>query len=221
MTKQASGKMPRAKKQAYNERLLPVKRSINLAEAVDKGIKWSRALPMIILIVVLAALLSKFAVIDRLNAVYRAQDRAASLSTQLEVSRAKIESYGDLSERYAHYTYAGMTQEELSRSDRTAVVSLIERLVMPRASVDSWSVNGNLLTINLTGNSLQDVNLIAQQLESDDMVSFCTVTAAATNDSGAAEPGTVHSNLVVYLNPADWGAAASSAAPQETEVPLP
>ena len=188
------------RRSGVSARHLPVKRSINLIEVSEKGINWGAALPMILLILLLAAALAKFGVVDRLESVYAAQSETNAVRAQLEEERKVIESFGDLADTYAHYTYEDMTAEELDRSNRYEVTELIRRVVAPEATVESWSVAGNMLTLNLTGRTLQGVNLIAQKLEADDLVSFCSVTAAATDEQQPESGGAVRANIVIYLN---------------------
>ncbi len=198
-------------------RSLPVKRSINLAGIGEKPIRLHVAIPAIVLIVAAAAVLSKFAVVDRLIEVSNAQREAAEARAELDATYKKIEEYGELEELYAHYTYSDMTEEELLRVDRVEVVSLIKRIVMPRAAVYSWSVSANQLTVNVTGNTLQEINLIAQKLEEDPLVDFCTVITAATDNiktyaywTADDEYSTVDAQIIAYLTqPLEGGDLAS------------
>jgi len=160
---------------------LPTKRSINLAGVGEKSINLKIAIPAIILIVAAAALLSKFAVVDRLIAQSEAEHEVAVLQSQVDAGYARIDSFGELVETYAHYTYSGMTREEVERTDRIAVIEMIQRDVLPSALVGAWSITGNQLTISIIGNTLQEINLIAQKLEQEELVDYCTVTTASTN----------------------------------------
>ena len=184
---------------------LPSKRSINLAlSAEKKKIDLRAAIPAILLVVAAAFLFSKFAVVDRLMEMSNEQAKAAELQRQVDRGYEKIESYGDLVEQYAHYTYSGMTKEELTRADRVKVLELIERLLIPNATVDSWQLNGNVLSVTLTGSTLQEINLLAQTLGDEPMVQFCKVTTARTNEVSAIddrdEYQVVKAKLIVYLN---------------------
>ena len=73
----------------------------------------------------------------------------------------------------------------------------------------SWSLTGNELTINMSGESLQQINLIVQQLEAQDLVDFCTVNTANTNDNTrgnakSEEYDVVKARVLVYLS-SGWG----------------
>lgn len=159
---------------------LPVKRSVNLAGAGEKPMNMKIGIPAIILILIAAAALSKFGVIDRFAALSRARGEVASLNAEIKENYDKIERYAELEEKYAHYTYTGMTQEELSRVDRTETVKIIERVVLPAATLTGWSIKGNQLSLTVNAQTLQEINLLAQRLETEDLVDYCQVTTAAT-----------------------------------------
>lgn len=196
-----------------NRRNLPVKRSINLAVSGNKKtIKTRVALPAVALIIVGAIILSKFLVVDRLLAVSRAEGEVASLQGQLNASYQTLQGFGEMTDEYAHYTYSGMTSEELNRTDRVEVLNLIQYVLLPQATVSSWSLTGNILTLDIARESLQDINLIAQRLNEDPLVDFCTVTTAATKDKRNQDvPGSVSGQIVVYLNSTPQEEAAETA----------
>ncbi len=161
---------------------LPVKKSINMAVVGQKKTKISTAILAVILIIVAAAAISKFLVMDRLAEVDREQKKVRDLRTQLSEANAKLDSFGELKEKYAHYTFADMTSEELKRVERSDVVELIERVVLPAAELKSWTVKQNELTLNVTLDTLQDTNMLAQVLSEEAMVDFATVKNAVTNE---------------------------------------
>lgn len=186
-------------------RQMPVKRTINLATQGEKKMNVGLAIPSIVLIVVIAAVFSKFLVLDRFAEVTAAQKVVFDLQTRLDQGYAELADFDDLSELYAHYTYSGFTAEELNRTDRVDILNLIRNMVLPYAEVNSWSVTGNQLTINMTGESLQQINLIVQQLEQQDLVDFCTVNTANTDDNTHGNQATeefsiVKARVLCYLN---------------------
>ncbi len=184
---------------------MPTKRSINLAALGEKPMNMAIAIPAVVLIVVAAVLFSKFLVIDRLAEVAAAQRHVAELQAQLDAGYEELAGFDELNELYAHYTYSGMTQEELTRTDRAEVLDLIQRLVIPRVELGEWSLSGNTLNLNVTGSSLQDINLLAQKLEEDGLVNYCSVTTAVNNDyvwvnGELIEDDDVDACVLVYLN---------------------
>ena len=160
---------------------IPAKRSINLAGAGEKPLNLKIGIPAIILILLAAFALGKFGVADRLTALYKAQGVVYSLQHELEDNYRKLEQYSELEEKYAHYTYSDMTEEELTRVDRTETVEMIERVVLPSAVLSGWSISGNQLSLTVSARTLQEINVIAQRLEDEDIVDYCQVTTAATD----------------------------------------
>ena len=186
-------------------RQMPTKRVINLATVGEKKTHFGLALPGIILILIAAVAFSKFLVIDRYNEVNAARSQVSELQTKLNEGYAELADFDDLAELYAHYTYSGFTSEELNRTDRTEVLNLIRNMILPYAEVNSWSVTGNQLTIEMVGDTLQQLNLIVQQLEQQDLVDFCTMYTANTDDNtrrnnNAEEFSFVKARVVAYLN---------------------
>ena len=181
---------------------LPVKRSINLAMSDEKPVNLKIGIPAMILILVAAFAFGKFAVADRLMAVGQAEGQVGSLQRDLNAAYDKLNSFGELTEIYAHYTYSGMTQEEISRSDRTSAIAMIRRLILPRGEVSSWTLSGNTLTVNLTVDNLQTVNRTVQDLESDEHVNFCSVNTASTIDKSSGNEA-VNARITIYLNPVE------------------
>ena len=129
---------------------MPTKRTINLANVGEKPMRVGLAIPGVLLILVLAAVFSKFLVIDRMAEVDAAQRAVYELQQKLDAGYEELADFDDLSDLYAHYTYSGFTQEELARADRVAVLKLIDDTILPYAAVSSWSVSGNELTVNMS-----------------------------------------------------------------------
>ena len=178
---------------------LPTKRSINLALTDEKPVNLKIGIPALILILLAAFAFGKFAVADRLVAVSRAEGQVSALQSELNMAYDKLNSFGELTELYAHYTYSGMTQDEVSRADRGSAIALIRRLILPRGEVSGWTLSGNTLTVNMTVKDLQTVNRTVQDIESDEHVSFCSVNTAATTDKTTAAEA-VNARITIYLN---------------------
>ncbi len=181
---------------------LPDKRTINLAVVNVKHINWKLAIPLILLILCASAAFCKFAVLDRMEAAEAAKAEVLELQRQLDMGYAAIENYGDINEIYAHYTYSGMTEEERTRADRIEMMRLIERVVLPTAPVNDWYVHENQLELNINGHTLQEINQIVQLLLAEDIVDYCTVSTASTNDPRKiqlAPDEIVTAKLIIYL----------------------
>ncbi len=182
---------------------MPSKTSVNLATAGIKKVNYRLAVPLVIILLAAAVLFSKFLVIDRLAEVAEAQDGVRAIQTRLAADYEELAGYDELNDRYAHYTYSGFTEEELARMQRADVLKLIRTSVLPNASLASWNLTGNELSLNLVSSSLQKINLLTQSLQSDPRVSYCTVSTANTGKPQTFDIDTegVSAQVLVYLNP--------------------
>lgn len=183
---------------------IPSKKTINLAGLGEKPVRAGLAIPGIVLIILAAAVFSKFLVIDRLNEVNAAQSVVYNLQSQIDAGYRELEDYDDLSDLYAHYTYSGFTSEELNRTDRVQALQLIRTMIIPYSKVSSWSLSGNSFTAELSAESLQQINLIVQQLEAQPLVAYCTVNTANSSDntrvSTAVDDNIVRARVSAFLN---------------------
>ena len=190
---------------------LPVKRVINLAEVDKKTIDLRIAIPAILLILAAAFLFSKFAVADRLIAVNRAEGEVAAAQRELDAAYRRLDSFGELTELYAHYTYSGMNDEEIHRTDRAEILNLLRNVVLPDVEVSAWNVKGNTLNITMTAGTLEEINHTVQKVNGNELVDFCTVKNAKTNENkrkvtrGNREETIIETSVtaqvVAYLNP--------------------
>ena len=185
---------------------MPQKRSINLALVGVERIDPKLALAGSLIVFLLAAMFSKFLVVDRLAAMYRESAQVAALRTQLSQEYDKVASFGSIADEYAHYTYSGMTEEELSLVDRADVIRMIKEGTENNREVESWSLRGNVVTLTVSGRDLQEINQLARRLEQFDLVNTCTVTAASKEEiqaqgSSGPEDGSsvVRANIIVFL----------------------
>ena len=192
--------LKRKKVQKLSYKSLPKKRSINLAAVGENKIKISRLVIGVIVVLIAAGLIGKFAVYDRYAKLYEKQSEVAVLQQQVDYGYQRIASFGDLSDEYAHYTYAGMTAEELDLADRVDILAMIQEDVLSELYLNSWSISGNRLELNVSGSTLQQINLIAKSLqENETMVDYTTVNTASTNNSSSSR-GDVTATITVFLN---------------------
>ena len=177
------------------------KKQINLALAGQKKKHYFVAIPAIGAIVAAAGFLGKVAVADRLVEMGIQQSLASDLQRQVDDITDYIASFGDLQETYAHYTYQGLSQDELSYLNRPEVLKLMKEVIFPKVTVSSWSLSGNQLTLPVTGANLSDINALVQQLEDEKLVDYCNVMTAVTDGDQETErvADKVTGQIVVYL----------------------
>ena len=224
---------------------MPTKRSINLVLVDENKISVPQAVLGIAAIVILAGIFSKFMVLDRLIAVSQANGKVSRIRAELQEAQGLMERFGDVENTYAHYTYAGMTQDELNLVDRNTILalvggmlpngetslspeeyqsrligliedvrkdgveatepeafqeefwSLLKRVVPQGFTVRNWSVSNNLLTIEVSGTTLQRLNRLARLLEQQPIVDSCAITTANKKiPENTGEP--VQAQLIIY-----------------------
>lgn len=178
-------------------RNIPVKRSINLVLVNEKKVNVPKALLGILIIAALAGVFSKFLVIDRLNAMNSASGVAAQKKADFDRLSAALADYGNIEEEFAHVTTDNMTPEELSLVDRSAVIELI-KTKLPLKRTSSWSLTGNVLTVDISANNLKQLNKLAKQMEESPIVDTCTISNANKNDRNATDQ-LVKVRFIVYL----------------------
>ncbi len=189
---------------------LPVKRSINLAAVGVKKMNIAGAVIGIVLIVAAAVLFGKFAVADRLSAMNKAERRVTEMKGRLDEVYRDIASMQNVESDYAHYTFSGMTKEELSRAERSEVITMLENELTAERETSSWTVSGNILTLTVSEDSLETVNNLARRLETYDIVSLCTVSNAEKDEKTNgrnADNGKVRAYIIAYLNETGEGGA--------------
>ena len=180
---------------------LPVKRSINLAKVDEKKLSIPKAIFGSLIIILLAAAFSKFLVMDRLTAMNGASSLAAQKSMDLAKAMDLLASYAGVEDEYAHYTTTGMLQEEVSLVDRSRILRLVRKALPTNGGTTSWSVTGNIMTVEVTGDSLQKLNRLAKKLEKYAIVDSCTITNANKEDITKSKDASkeVRARLLVYL----------------------
>ncbi len=199
-------KMPVKRPASFRGRV-PTKTEINFAQIGVRRVRWWLLILCVLLALAAIAAFVKFLVYDKLEEVSAAQAEAAQVRSQLDESYRRIDSYGELNEIYAHYTYSGMTEEELARVDRVAVMDLLQRVVLPRTEVNSWILKENQLKLSIEGDTLKDINDTVQLLMEDELVNYCEVNTATTDvkDKKDLESSgdKVTANIIVYLSKAE------------------
>ena len=198
---------------------LPSKTTINLALPDEREIKPQIAVPAIILICLLAAVFGKIAVADRLISASRAAGEASKMRADLEAAYEEISYYSSVEDRYAHYTYSGMTEEEMERVDRVEVMELVEKAMRAGYSLKSWTVSGNTMTLNMTGNSLKELNRLSQVLEQEPIVEQCVIKTADRSEKKDAYTD-VEAVYTIYLRypETEAGEAAAEEEPAGTQM---
>jgi hypothetical protein len=176
---------------------MPSKRSINFAEAGKQRSHYWSALPVVAVLLVVAALVAKFGVMDRLKVVSDEEAKTAELQAQLEQANARVESFGALQDQYAQLTYSGMTEAEVTMADRVEVLDLIDTHLMGKCTVESWELSGNDLVVNVLteGNEFRHISMLNDNITADPRVAISSVSAGQSYIVTSPEEGVEPKNM--------------------------
>ena len=189
---------------------MPSKRSINLATVNEKPGGWLITFLFVGAVLIGTVVLIRTTVAERMRTLSEVREEIARLEAQLQEGDVRVEDYDRLSEVYAHYTWSGLTAEEAGRPDYAAAMNLLERVILSRMTLDSWTLSGNELTLSINGGTLDEINQIAEELNADEIVNYCSVTAAAlssvtTSSERPLDQEMVTANMIIYLKSANRG----------------
>ncbi len=140
--------------------------------------KWMTAIPAVAAIILVALLIAKFAVIDRYAELARAQARVDELQNRIDADLEFIKNAGELSEEYYHYTWDGMTEEELGRVSRVEVAKLADFIATQGISVRSLKLKDSVLTVSVVGESLDAMSKLTAAISDQDIVASCSLASA-------------------------------------------
>lgn len=158
----------------------PTKTSLNLVIREKSLGSPSRILPIAAGILVLLLAFGKFAVWDRLSRVSREQDALDSLLAQVSQLTEQTADYSEVLAAYSQHTTSWMSQEEILLVDQADILSLVQSQLMPRAFVSRFSVNGNVLSVELSHLTLQGISELVQKLGELPQVLEVTVYSASS-----------------------------------------
>ena len=143
--------------------------------------------PIIIVLAVVVVLFLKFGILDQVNKKVDAYADLAAKQTQIDEMETKLAGYNELYAKYGRYSYGWMDESEVSTIDRMNILKLLEDKVMPSAQIKDVSINGDIITMNLTNVTLQETSAIVKVLEQDDLVKSASVYSATADDGARAE----------------------------------
>ena len=172
---------------------MPTKTTINLVPKKERYISTPKGKLTTIIAAVIILLLIFLLIVRPVMKLTKARAQVADLTTQLDQTNSQIAQLAGLEEEYAHYTYEDMTTEEMSRVSRVKVMRLVQEALIDGGVANSWSLSGNVMTLQVSGASLSQLNQIAAALEQEDIVERCVINSANKGGENVAV------SFVIYL----------------------
>ncbi len=172
------------------------KTTLNLVFRERKFIKTAALVPVVLVIALLAALVGKFGVADRLAQVAAAQREVDDIQAQTEALRAIFADYDEVEEQYNRYTYKDFDR---TLADRMDVLALVEREIFPVCQVQRMALAEKRLDLVMEGLTLENTSGLINRLKADKLVSEVFVSTATTTEDN----GTVHRTTEMTILLAD------------------
>ncbi len=162
----------------------PDKTTVNLVVRERTPRQVSQAVCLAVILMVVVAVFAKFAVIDRLAAASRAEAAAAAVEQELARLQAQNVDYDRVQLEYQRYFSKELTQEQAGSADCMEVLDLLETKLMRGAQVASAAFSSNVLSLQLTGISLDGTSALLADLYTNPLVTNVELYTAAEADSG-------------------------------------
>lgn len=201
------GSKPGASKQGP----FPEKTTINLVGAETTRDSLLTQIALFAIVLALAGIFAKFAVIDPLASGLDSNSEVAAAQEQLAALEVENASYAEVNAQYERYVAPGLTEDEQNLVDRDTVIDLLETKVMNVGYLSSVQVEGNVAVVTSLGASLDEVSRLVESLEADKRVAHVTVSTAQ-NDTDVTASATIQITFVGALDAhTDDGAAGENA----------
>lgn len=193
----------------------PSKTTINLVEVAQDGATSKSRRNIIVLVVVLLALVFvKFGMIDPLVEANSETAKVASLQSELTVLQQQNTDYAKIKKQLDKYSAPGMNEDEQTYANRTHALAVADSVSGLGKQLDSVSLTGNTLKIQLVDTNLTTVSDVVAKVKKNKWVeSVLPNTAANTEDSSL-----VTATITVQLIPAAGTGASDGSADASSDA---
>lgn len=165
---------------------MPSKKTMNFARR-QSNFNPKKVIPIILVILIVAAVLVKFGIMDPLDKKSAAYSELSYKQVQLAALNAKLADYEELEQEYGRYSYGWMNETEVSLVSRIDALNLVEKQIANKAVVKNMAVNNNVLTLNIKGITLKEASDMVAKLEMNDLVESAAVYNATAEAAEEAE----------------------------------
>ena len=194
-----------SKKTTIRAKSIPTKRTLNLVIKEKSEFRPELLLPAVLIVLVIAAVFGKFAVLDRYAALAEAEDLLAQDRHHLEELRASYADFDEVQAEYNRYTY---TDFDRTIRDRQDVLDLLEKYVFPVSGTQQLRITDNSVSLTLTGMTLEEVATLSEKLKADTRVD--NVIINTTSYAAQEETGPVASMMIMLSSAVETPAAAAA-----------
>ncbi len=173
----------------------PVKTTINLAQRDFRLRGVGYLVPITAALLVVVVLFVQLGIIAPLTALDRTEKQAQLQEEKLGNLKEKTENYGKVLEKFQ---LEMQTQPSLNgQADPMKCLRLIEEELLGSAEVSSFTISSPVITVKLSGVTLNHISAIYQSLMSSGMVQDVQVYTAATDEKAKTVTAAMTITLVV------------------------
>ena len=165
---------------------MPSKKTMNFARR-QSNFNPKKVIPIILVIVIVAAVLVKFGVMDPLDKKSAAYADLSYKQVQLAALNAQLTGYEALEQEYGRYSYGWMNETEISLVSRIEALNLVEKQIANKATIKDMAINNNVLTLNIYGITLKEASDMVAKLEQNALVESAAVYNATAEAAEEAE----------------------------------
>ena len=182
----------------------PEKTYINLVQSENKG-NDRKAFAWFLVFLIALAIFTKFAVLDQLDKISRAEAAYNQMLGQVnEIKKANSE-YDAVKAEYDEVTDWYMTEEEKAEIDKYNVFKMLEDDMMPYVGIKSVQIAGNTIAVQTNVTTLQTVSKFLSVLQNDHRNGFVTVTTASASNGKEETKNDVVASVIITYGGAEGG----------------
>ena len=170
---------------ASNAMKLPTKIRINLAKRESRKKDMITLGVGIVLIAGLSAAVAKFAVIDQLDRLSRAEGAYNAVHVQYVAMQQAVADYPNVEERYRTYSRSWMLSGDtngLARVDRADVLDLVEARLLPYGRINTLSLRDSVMVVSMSGMNLSQISAMFERLQTEKIVASASLNMASTEE---------------------------------------
>lgn len=171
----------------------PSKKTINLYVRQESSLDLRHAIPLAAGLAVLLLVFLKFGILDPLARVAALQGTLSQRQVELQQIDSSLTDYDEVKDTYDAYN----VQTSSTGIDVLGTLNMVDTYVKPVAVVESEDLEGNVLTLGLSGANLDAYGNLATTLMAQSNVSGVSVSTADSKDSDSNE--NVKATLTVTL----------------------
>ncbi len=183
------------------------KTGINLAMHEDHSASIRLLVIGCVLILLLAACVAKFGVVDQLARRDAAAAKYYAVHNQLVSMEDALKDYKKVETEYRTHSMDWLgsdTDSAQNRVGRDLILDLVESRIMPRGQIKGIMIYNDLMNINMSGMNLSDIWTMIADLETDPIVSDVRLNLAQT-ETDVKDDDLLSFSLTVTLQPKEVG----------------